>query len=82
MPVKTCTHTSVLHRFFLPDIACLQTLRSGPWLSWQDVFLLLHALMVRHHVSLVLKPSPDEAGFDLGVKWSLGLSVETNFSSA
>ncbi|RLN04809.1 uncharacterized protein C2845_PM13G21780 [Panicum miliaceum] len=37
----------------------------------KDVFLLLHALMVRHHVSLVLKPSPDEAGFDLGVKWSL-----------
>ncbi|KAJ1269060.1 hypothetical protein BS78_07G181600 [Paspalum vaginatum] len=37
----------------------------------KDMFLLLHALMVRHHVSFVLKPSPDEAGFDLGVKWSL-----------
>lgn len=42
----------------------------------QDMFLLLHALMVRHHVSLVLKPSPDEAGFDLGVKWSLGQSKQ------
>jgi hypothetical protein len=39
------------------------------------MFLLLHALMVRHHVSFVLKPTPDEAGFDLGVKWSLGLSL-------
>ncbi|CAD6264622.1 unnamed protein product [Miscanthus lutarioriparius] len=37
----------------------------------KDLFLLLHALMVRHHVSFVLKPSPDEAGFDLGLKWSL-----------
>lgn len=43
----------------------------------QDMFLLLHALMVRHHVSFVLKPSPDdEAGFDLGVKWSLGRSKQ------
>jgi len=47
----------------------------------QDMFLLLHALMVRHHVSFVLKPSPDEAGFDLGLKWSLGQSKQHLVSS-
>lgn len=36
------------------------------------MFLLLHAMMLRHHVSFVLKPTENE-GFDLGVKWSLGL---------
>ena len=46
----------------------------------QDMFLLLHALMVRHHVSFVLKPSPDEAGFDLGLKWSLGQSNNNSWS--
>jgi len=46
----------------------------------QDLFLLLHALMVRHHVSFVLKPSPDEAGFDLGLKWSLGQSNNNSWS--
>lgn len=36
----------------------------------KNMFVLLHALMLRHHVSFVLKPSEDE-GFDLGVKWCL-----------
>lgn len=36
----------------------------------KNMFLLLHAMMLRHHVSFVLKPTENE-GFDLGVKWSL-----------
>jgi hypothetical protein len=36
------------------------------------MFLLVHAMMVRHNVSFVLKPTVNDAGFDLGVKWSLG----------
>ncbi|KAG2584841.1 uncharacterized protein LOC120712745 [Panicum virgatum] len=52
--------------YFLGNLRSIDVSQLG-----KDVFLLLHALMVRHHVSLVLKPSPDEAGFDLGVKWSL-----------
>jgi hypothetical protein len=36
------------------------------------MFLLLHAMMVRHNVSFVLKPTENDAGFDLGIKWSLG----------
>uniref|UniRef100_A0ACD6AE10 Uncharacterized protein n=1 Tax=Avena sativa TaxID=4498 RepID=A0ACD6AE10_AVESA len=38
----------------------------------KNMFLLLHELMLRHHVSFVLKPA-ENGGFDLGVKWSLGL---------
>ncbi|CAO2184176.1 unnamed protein product [Urochloa humidicola] len=52
--------------YFLGNLRTLDVSQLG-----KDMFLLLHALMIRHHVSLVLKPSPDEAGFDLGVKWSL-----------
>lgn len=53
--------------YFLGNLRSVDVPRLG-----KDMFLLLHALMVRHHVSFVLKPSPDdEAGFDLGVKWSL-----------
>ncbi|XP_062195900.1 uncharacterized protein LOC133899026 [Phragmites australis] len=37
----------------------------------KDMFLLLHAMMLRHQVSFVLKPTPNEPGFDLGIKWSL-----------
>ncbi|TVU05244.1 hypothetical protein EJB05_48402 [Eragrostis curvula] len=37
----------------------------------KDMFLLLHAMMVRHNVSFVLKPTENDAGFDLGIKWSL-----------
>uniref|UniRef100_A0ACD5ZSS8 Uncharacterized protein n=1 Tax=Avena sativa TaxID=4498 RepID=A0ACD5ZSS8_AVESA len=36
----------------------------------KNMFLLLHELMLRHHVSFVLKPA-ENGGFDLGVKWSL-----------
>ncbi|XP_006660253.2 uncharacterized protein LOC102711644 [Oryza brachyantha] len=36
----------------------------------KNVFLLLHAMMLKHHVSFVLKPTENE-GFDLGIKWSL-----------
>ncbi|KAF0895982.1 hypothetical protein E2562_018121 [Oryza meyeriana var. granulata] len=36
----------------------------------KNAFLLLHSIMLRHHVSFVLKPTENE-GFDLGVKWSL-----------
>uniref|UniRef100_A0A0E0QKV4 Uncharacterized protein n=1 Tax=Oryza rufipogon TaxID=4529 RepID=A0A0E0QKV4_ORYRU len=36
----------------------------------KNMFLLLHAMMLRHHVSFVLKPTENK-GFDLGVKWSL-----------
>ncbi|XP_062191331.1 uncharacterized protein LOC133895179 [Phragmites australis] len=46
-------------------------LHFDPKHSWQDMSLLLHAMMVRHHVSFVLKPTEKEAGFDLGIKWSL-----------
>ncbi|OEL13170.1 hypothetical protein BAE44_0025813 [Dichanthelium oligosanthes] len=52
--------------YFLGDLRSIDVLQLG-----KDMFLLLHALMVKHHVSFELKPSPDEAGFDLGVKWSL-----------
>ncbi|KAL5229515.1 hypothetical protein ABZP36_028291 [Zizania latifolia] len=38
----------------------------------KGMLLLLHAMMVKHHVSFVLKPTEGE-GFDLGMKWSLGL---------
>jgi hypothetical protein len=37
------------------------------------MFLLLHEMMLRHQVSFVLKPT-ENGGFDLGIKWSLGLS--------
>ncbi|KAG8047718.1 hypothetical protein GUJ93_ZPchr0008g13675 [Zizania palustris] len=40
--------------------------------NMSKILLLLHEMMVKHHVSFVLKPSKDE-GFDLGIKWSLGL---------
>ncbi|CAL5001339.1 unnamed protein product [Urochloa decumbens] len=52
--------------YFLGNLRSIDVSQLG-----KDMFLLLHALMVQHHVSFVLKPSPDEAGFDLGVKWSL-----------
>lgn len=52
--------------YFLSNLRSIDVSQLG-----KDMFLLLHALMVRHHVSFVLKPTPDETGFDLGVKWSL-----------
>ncbi|CAO2207194.1 unnamed protein product [Urochloa humidicola] len=52
--------------YFLGNLRSIDVSQLG-----KDMLLLLHALMVQHHVSFVLKPSPDEAGFDLGVKWSL-----------
>ncbi|KAF8654543.1 hypothetical protein HU200_061735 [Digitaria exilis] len=52
--------------YFLGNLPSIDVSQLG-----KDTFLLLHALMVRHHVSFVVKPTPDEAGFDLGVKWSL-----------
>ncbi|CAL5005426.1 unnamed protein product [Urochloa decumbens] len=52
--------------YFLGNLRSIDVSQLG-----KDMFLLLHTLMVQHHVSFVLKPSPDEAGFDLGVKWSL-----------
>lgn len=54
-------------QYFFGNLRSVDLLQLG-----KDMLLLVHALMVRHHVSFVLKPSPDEeAGFDLGVKWSL-----------
>ncbi|KAL5223350.1 hypothetical protein ABZP36_028063 [Zizania latifolia] len=38
----------------------------------KQILVLLHEMMVKHNVSFVLKPSKGE-GFDLGIKWSLGL---------
>ncbi|KAL6644577.1 hypothetical protein ACP70R_016185 [Stipagrostis hirtigluma subsp. patula] len=52
--------------YFLGSLRSLDISQLG-----QNMFLLLHAMMLRHQVSFVLKPSPNEAGFDLGIKWSL-----------
>ncbi|KAL6661694.1 hypothetical protein ACP70R_001078 [Stipagrostis hirtigluma subsp. patula] len=52
--------------YFLGSLRSLDVSQLG-----QNMFLLLHAMMLRHQVSFVLKPSPNEAGFDLGIKWSL-----------
>ncbi|KAL6859012.1 hypothetical protein ACP4OV_018014 [Aristida adscensionis] len=52
--------------YFLGSIRSIDVSQLG-----QNMFLLLHAMMLRHQVSFVLKPTPNEAGFDLGVKWSL-----------
>ncbi|KAG8087991.1 hypothetical protein GUJ93_ZPchr0010g9789 [Zizania palustris] len=37
----------------------------------KGMLLLLHAMMVKHNVSFVLKPTEEGEGFDLGMKWSL-----------
>ncbi|KAK3122090.1 hypothetical protein QOZ80_8BG0664980 [Eleusine coracana subsp. coracana] len=52
--------------YFLGNLRSIDVSQLG-----KDMFLLLHAMMVRHNVSFVLKPTENDAGFDLGIKWSL-----------